>query len=191
MPFYHSKKFKRLHAQWTKKLEQSGFEDIERTRHRGTVVQDLSERVHFRPAIAESNIAYYNWASEIIHTPRFRHGKFRAERYKRIWTRHAEGAKAAEIGRELGLSRWWVSDILERMREYFKEKRPAPVLPALVSQTDITGDITELRKENDELRRRLGFAKRGLSLIARGKMYLVISCRAVAGEALKKVRGQA
>lgn len=112
--FYQTKSFQSLSREWDSRLLASGFKDIERGHH-GTVIQDLSERIGFKPNVKEANEEYYHWARSILQKK-----LFRSQRHRFIWLRHIEGDSAASIGRKIKLSRWRISDILTEIKIYLK-----------------------------------------------------------------------
>ena len=120
--FFQTKKFKKQNARWKKILQSEGFSDCDDS-HNGTVVQDLSQKVHFKAQSVDCTRAYYSWAESVTFTARYRNSRFmrRAPR-KRVWRLHCLGLNNAEVGRLIGLSRWTIEDTVKAIRVFLRRK---------------------------------------------------------------------
>lgn len=115
---FQTTEFKKLQRQWYKKLEKTGFQNIEDTQGRLTDHQslyDLNQRVHFKDGIKEITEFYYSWAGQMVY-----HGKFKCRRDKMIWKYHADGLTGAEISKRMGLERTWINRIIQKVKSYLK-----------------------------------------------------------------------
>lgn len=98
MSVYKTEKFKKLQTEWYRKLEKSGFEDIE-THQNGKDFLKVWHSAYFQtkysPASFEFKREYYRAAALFLQ----RH-VFETEREKKIWERHSEGWSLRRIARE-------------------------------------------------------------------------------------------
>lgn len=86
--------FKELEAKWYKKLEASGFDDIEDTTNpdRPLKTWAKSDFLEKSPTTIAVNTAYYGAASDLLNTY-----KFKKPIHKRIWKLHSEGMSVRDI----------------------------------------------------------------------------------------------
>lgn len=89
---YNSKDFKKLQAVWEKKLEQSGFEDIEQAD--GNLKTWHSEWYKYRSGLEVDmgREEYYRHAGYFLYEYQFKN-----EMERRIWELHAEGLSIRNI----------------------------------------------------------------------------------------------
>lgn len=116
---FNSKEFKDLNAKWRKKLEKSGFEDIENDR--GELrSSDSSEYIrNFDPIAAGAKEEYFRRAGFFLYEY-----KFETELERRIWELHVEGASIREIVRILkkrGLKKIYKRRIHELLKPMVKK----------------------------------------------------------------------
>lgn len=107
---------RKLKQIWRKKLEQSGFSDIEDARDRirdHKTLQDLYKICGFRSGSMESIRDYYFWATEKFH-----HGDFETDMDKTIWGLHSEGKSTREIERIIRLEQSTIAKYIRRIRHY-------------------------------------------------------------------------
>lgn len=131
---FTSDKFKKLRAEWNKKLADAGFKDIEDARgdfvdHQS--VSDFSQRIHFKSGIKELTESYVSWACDMAYE-----GRFKSDRDKQIWLLHAEGLTGSEISVEVKLERTWVNRKIQRITRYLKaQDYPVrSVLPYIIAK---------------------------------------------------------
>lgn len=89
---------KQLKAKWNKKLQKSGFKDIENSR--GDIIDhktpnDLYKLVGFRPGFMDAIRDYFTWAEEMVQN-----GTFHSARDKKLWLLHSMGLSTGEISRQ-------------------------------------------------------------------------------------------
>lgn len=98
----HSADFKKLQAEWYKKLEQSGFEDIEEEdgslKERAARYASKYNGTYFqaKKGYYESVEEYYRLATQFLHSHRFKN-----KREKLIWEMHSNGTSIRNIVKEL------------------------------------------------------------------------------------------
>lgn len=112
------KSFKELKAMWYKKLDASGFQDIEE-RH----VDKLKDyhSYHFRahePIVAETKRAYFEAASDFLNFSPLKGLR------RRIWELHAAGKSVSEIGKEVKLCKSSVQFHINKVRALMKATKP-------------------------------------------------------------------
>jgi hypothetical protein len=109
-------RFKNLQKKWDKKLEKSGFQDIEN--RRGYFVDhksfyDLTLRKNFSTTDTfENTRSYYSIARSIATNY-----KFPSEEMKMIWTMHSEGQTLSEIAEAMNTSK---QNIFNRLKKIIK-----------------------------------------------------------------------
>ncbi len=91
--FFETQAFKELNAKWREKLENSGFEDIEREDERLHNYSDhLGENVEYN----QSKEEYYRLAGHFLHDH-----KFTNDAEKRVWELHSMGWGSRRIARKV------------------------------------------------------------------------------------------
>lgn len=91
--FYRTKSFKTLNSEWAKKLEQSGFEDVEYREDmmntHGTSSFFLAKFEFVKDNAKEE---YYRLAGQFLYSH-----EFESERLKDVWALHCEGVSMRDI----------------------------------------------------------------------------------------------
>ncbi len=107
---WDTKKFKALKAKWDKKLENSGFEDIENSD--GSLKAGTDPRA-IQNALKEKEEReiYYSIASEFLETHAFKEGLHRD-----IWQLHAEGLGKLSIAQKLKITPYRVETTINEYR---------------------------------------------------------------------------
>lgn len=100
--YYQTSEFKKLNAKWSKKLEKSGFEDIEQPADFKSGAPDgnlkkwsasfFSNPSRFDAAKYEAKEEYYRLAGQFLHEHRFSHRDEKA-----LWEMHSEGLSIDSI----------------------------------------------------------------------------------------------
>lgn len=114
---YNSKEFKKLQAEWYKKLEDSGFEDIEP--HENTLKSwslEIGRKLNQeRPLVMQAKLDYYGMARSFLHDYHFN-----TETDKEIWERHSEGTGVFAIAKLTNVGRGTVWRTICRLRDAMK-----------------------------------------------------------------------
>lgn len=111
---FDRKEFKALQALWYRKLEKSGFEDIEDTQKKGEPLKRWDSTQFQRERARHTFSAkqtYYERASAFLEKYRF-HGEIE----KSIWAMHTEGEAIRTIAKALKLKIWFVHRTILRLR---------------------------------------------------------------------------
>jgi len=97
MSVFKTKKFQKLKDKWYRKLERTGFEDIEQDEKSLKVweSQAFSDHRYNRHTFAEKQ-EYYSLAGRFYHEH-----EFASEKLKQIWKYHSEGLSITEIHKRL------------------------------------------------------------------------------------------
>lgn len=97
---FTTKKFKRLKAEWDKKLLETGFDDIENedgslkaSTDSRTIANALKEK--------EEREAYYIIATQFLHSHQFKN-----DTEKKIWAEHCEGTGIRNIAKLVKLTNY-------------------------------------------------------------------------------------
>ena len=116
--------FRALQQKWYKKLEQSGFKDIEDEKGRLKVYsgiglsEDLplpvSRTDYSSKLYKESQAEYYRLAGQYLYDK-----KFKSPRDKQVWALHTQGLSFTVISEKLGLTRDSVKYRIRKMRIAF------------------------------------------------------------------------
>ena len=110
----NSKKFKDLQAKWYKKLEKSGFDDIEKLDH----IKFQTESSYYWRNYGHEKFAekqrYYQLAGQFLHQY-----VFDSPRDKEIWRLHSEGlAIKTEIPKKIkDIKRSQIHETIKRLRK--------------------------------------------------------------------------
>lgn len=103
--FYLEPEFKELNEKWTKKLKESGFEDIETTNKLTENLKTPHSRYFFSrytPEQIEETLTYYNNCMTFYWS----YKNFKSNREREIWLLHSEGMtkrKIAEVLQSRGI----------------------------------------------------------------------------------------
>lgn len=101
--FYNTKEFLELNAKWSKKLEKSGFEDIEYPNGTLKLWTSYFFKTRYKENVYEAKEEYYRLANQFLHDY-----KFKTALDKKIWKYHASGMSQRlidkKIGRKIGVS---------------------------------------------------------------------------------------
>ncbi len=117
--FYETKEFLELNAEWDKKLEDSGFEDIEKTEYNDFVrPQEFTKR----KVKYEGGFDYYKYCQLVL-----REYDFKRDIDRFIFECHTEGLSVRDIEIRLAetsvrkLKYRVISDIINKIKSDFKE----------------------------------------------------------------------
>ncbi len=92
--------FKKLEAEWNKKLKDSGFEDIESSREEYRNIRTFHSNYFHSKYTAEQIEETLNYYSTCMHFY-WRYTKFRSKTEKEIWFLHSQGHSRRKIADEL------------------------------------------------------------------------------------------
>ena len=92
MKFYQTKEFVKLQREWTKKLKESGFSDLEKKEGDKLPGQFYVGREIKRPERISSSLEYYTQASKFLWD-----FQFKTENERKIWFYHSEGYTVRQI----------------------------------------------------------------------------------------------
>ncbi len=113
------KQLKKLQALWAKKLERSGFFDIERAN--GTLKNHDAYRVREMNAnhdVMAARQRYYELARQFYHA-----NTFETSREKRVWHMHSEGESTYTIAGETKSSQSDIDRIVRRLAKKMLAQR--------------------------------------------------------------------
>lgn len=110
---FGSPEFKALQAKWTKRLRDSGFEDIEESD--GNLIDEdrLSRRLKWSPERIASDAEYYRLATQYLNV-----GTFKNKKERRIWELHSEGLSIRAISKQVRRTRWFIQSRVEKHRPF-------------------------------------------------------------------------
>lgn len=98
--FYNNREFQKLNAKWAKKLEDSGFDDLEKNANEySNLPRSFDERVNNYKTL-ESTLEYFARASDYLHN-----GEFKSTKEREIWEHHCDGDTLGEIAAKMKLTR--------------------------------------------------------------------------------------
>ncbi len=103
---FKSTEFKKLQKKWYKKLQETGFVDIEQNEY------ELKNSTTGIPFTAEETVKYYTLASAYLQST-----DFESLTEKLIWFLHSEGETGRTIGAALSRSASYVSKIINKHEE--------------------------------------------------------------------------
>lgn len=109
--YYETEQFKRLNAEWQRKLKSSGFVDLEEGIPAYTQLPALNHKTHRSkdsPAVAAHFQAAFNYLGS---------GKFDNFMQKRIWEYYCNGATERLIADRMFISRSAVHSHIVKVRE--------------------------------------------------------------------------
>jgi DNA-binding CsgD family transcriptional regulator len=98
--FYETGEFRKLDAQWKKKLKQTGFNDLEDARNPNMPLPCSIDKRTSRFNGAPEVLSYYESALHYLHS-----GHFDSLRQKAMWQMHAMGDSLQTIALARGLSK--------------------------------------------------------------------------------------
>ena len=106
-------RFQTLKAEWDRRLEEDGFNDIER--EDGSLRKDKSKwLLKHNPVLAEKRFDYYTEAERALVEHIFDSTEDRA-----IWTHHARGSTVREVAEMVGVPKSVVGRRLTKYRARF------------------------------------------------------------------------
>lgn len=112
------KQFLKLQQKWYKKLEKSGFKDIESPLKPGQPLKHWDsidfQLDHTKETFLEKQ-RYYELAGQLLHS-----FKFKSRIDRRIWKMHAEGVSTTDIAKKLNLYRTTIHRIIKKYASYIK-----------------------------------------------------------------------
>jgi len=125
------KQFKTLQEKWYRKLEASGFNDIENYKHGSRPLKEWHsfKMTSQRFAIIRAKRAsYQSQIDDFLNHPDFKdicrsitaHGncKFVAEDIETIWVMHTQGFTTRQIAYEMGRVKARIDDVLKKMIQW-------------------------------------------------------------------------
>lgn len=119
---FDTPKFKKLHAQWEKKLASQGIPDIEdrqgRLKDNKDLIQ-LSRRTGFKTDVYISVRDYFIWVDHSLNW-----AQFESRTDEMIWILHGRGKSSHEIADEVCLDQTWVARKIKRIRTYVATQEP-------------------------------------------------------------------
>lgn len=119
---FKTKKFEDLKDKWYKKLEKSGFKDIEQDEDNLKEWESFAFCGRYQKSLFQSKEAYFQMAGQFLHTY-----KFKNERDRFIWECHADGKTITQIAEALKKRRFKIHnrtgahlDVLRLSKEMLK-----------------------------------------------------------------------
>ncbi len=112
--WFETDKFVKLKSKWDKKLEKSGFQDIEDTDSPLEFLKVWHDSYFKNRNKVKSFFdvqRYYELATQLIHTY-----PFRTIKERNVWTMHAEGKSEREIARDCKCTDWVVRKTIKKVR---------------------------------------------------------------------------
>lgn len=109
--FWRKKSFKLLSTEWNKKLEDSGFEDVEfeLKGDRGLKQRATNSYRQATKLERETRLEYYCFLGYLAHNTVFQN-----ELEQIVMIRHSEGVSCKEISNEIGRHRHYVEFVIKR-----------------------------------------------------------------------------
>jgi hypothetical protein len=125
---YQTRKFKELQSDWYKKLEESGFEDIEDVSSKEEFLKTWHSsyfQKRYEPEVFESNETYYRKARSFLEDTfqNVQYGLFEKKLDDVIWEKHAEGISLRDIAKELNLKVHQVHKVVTVLKKRMIEGR--------------------------------------------------------------------
>lgn len=111
---FQTKQFKKLFQTWNRRLERSGFEDVEDFKQPEPLLRRWTNTrmSHFTQDEVEDLKVYFARAREVLLTH-----KFKNKQERRIWELHSEGFFDKEIARELKITRHRAVTTVRRIKD--------------------------------------------------------------------------
>jgi hypothetical protein len=122
-----TKQFKKLQAQWYKKLAESGFVDKEDHSHYDVPLKQWDSfyyQARYTPEQYQEHLEYFNWASSFLS--RY---KFQNKLEKQMWAMHTDGHTMRDIAKKSRISLSKTYSIIQRLRNFMQGIRIRPLLP--------------------------------------------------------------
>ena len=117
-----SKEFRDLQKEWYRKLEEVGFNDIEKnTRSDNIIIQEST---------SSDNSEYYRQAAFFLYN----YEEFRNDKHRKVWELHSQGKTQKEIVIITGISRCSISLWIIKYAKVMKKEIMKPVEPAEIIQ---------------------------------------------------------
>ena len=113
--FYEAAKFKKLNAEWQKKLKASGFEDLEDPENPDEPIPHHIKTRLPRFKKGEETRDYYDQCLHYLE-----YGTFDSMRQKAMWTMHCHGESLQEIATSRLISKSTVQYHIRRVRNRMK-----------------------------------------------------------------------
>jgi hypothetical protein len=113
--FYEKAKFKKLREKWYKKLEKSGFVEIEAVHTKNELVKDYHSSHFMKDYVVDNYDAkqkYFELAREILHTYEFKN-----KQDKLVWELYSEGMECKTIARKLKKSEYKLSKFIKTVEK--------------------------------------------------------------------------
>lgn len=108
--------FKKLKAQWDKKLKESGFEDIEQADGNLKIWHSTIFKNKFYKPRSEAKIEYYRLAGQLLWSY-----TFKSKNERDVWALHCEGFSRRQIQTKLKLKEFFVRSTVEKCVKAMKE----------------------------------------------------------------------
>lgn len=101
------KKLKQLTEKWRKKLEKSGFRDIEYPNGHLRRFDSFYFQMEYSPVAFKAREIYFRLAGRLLHTHRFA-----TRRQRQMWELHCQGYTMPAIAKRMKVSKQRVSEVL-------------------------------------------------------------------------------
>lgn len=124
--FWTTPEFKKLQAQWDKKLASSGFVDIEKPD--GSLTDG-----RFR---TQQKAAYYEEVSHHLW-----HSEFDSPKHRKIWGLHAEGLTYKQIAKRVRISFQGCQAIVKKYLKRFKCLSPQVEIHPLIEAKNLNSEV--------------------------------------------------
>lgn len=100
-PKFQTKEFNRLKEKWYKKLEDSGYRDIEQDENHLKEWDSYAFKSRYNKHLYASKETYFQLAGQFLHT-----FEFESKRHKVIWELHSNGMSITQIANALKSKRF-------------------------------------------------------------------------------------
>lgn len=115
IPYYKTSAFKKLNDKWKKKLDKSGFDDIEQDEDRLKLYhkdQFYRARANEQAGGFEAKQDYYYLTTQFLNDYSFEN-----KQDKKIWAEHDKGLSVPEIVKELNLTFGTVKKTITKLKK--------------------------------------------------------------------------
>ena len=115
IPFHKTPAFKKLNEKWKKKLEKSGFDDIEQDEEHLKLLhstQFYRARANEQAGGIQAKMDYYHLTTQFLNEY-----SFETAQDKRIWEEHDKGLKVPEIVKELKIKTSTVKATVTKLKK--------------------------------------------------------------------------